>query len=266
MLPGALQAPPPGGADAAKSARPAAGPIKLKPLGLKPPGDAAVIGHELMRDGSAGLIVFQRGSGKGLEVARLALAGEAISRPGELCRVEVVAAAPIEAKYVGQPNGVSRFDVGLEACSFSLEVLDGAVLVSRAQGACDFVAADCRADPVGIWGPAADAIDPGQIKKLERARAQAEADMRANFRILLKSVGKDKAAVKQIAGAQAGFSSQREVTCRNYLHEDAHGFCALRITQVRALALQAEFEARAATRDGENSAKAEIKRKPKIGQ
>jgi hypothetical protein len=35
------------------------------------------------------------------------------------------------------------------------------------------------------------------------------------------------------------------VICRNYLREDIHGFCALRITQARALALQAAFEDRA---------------------
>jgi hypothetical protein len=33
---------------------------------------------------------------------------------------------------------------------------------------------------------------------------------------------------------KAGFSSKREVICRNYLREDIHGFCALRITQARA--------------------------------
>lgn len=259
MLPGALQAAPPAGSDAAKSDHPAGGPAKLKPA-----ADAAIVGRDLLRNGSTGLIAFQRGSGKGLEVARLVLAGEAISRPSEECRVEVVAAAPIEARFVGQPNGVLRYDVDVEACPFSLEVLDGAVIVSRAQGSCDFAAADCRADPTGFWGPAADSIDAGQIKQLERARGQAEANMRANFRVLLKSAGKDKAAIKKIAGEQAGFSSQREMTCRNYLREDVHGFCALRVTQARALALQAEFDAKAGTREGENSAKAEIKRKPKL--
>ncbi len=47
---------------------------------------------------------------------------------------------------------------------------------------------------------------------------------------------------------QAGFSSEREVICRNYLGEDIHGFCALRITEARALALQAAFEDRTKVR------------------
>jgi hypothetical protein len=69
--------------------------------------------------------------------------------------------------------------------------------------------------------------------------------MLAKFHALLTSAGKDKEAIKQIASEQAGFSSEREVICRNYLREDIHGFCALRITQARALALQAAFEDRA---------------------
>jgi hypothetical protein len=32
------------------------------------------------------------------------------------------------------------------------------------------------------------------------------------------------------------------VTCRDYLHEGVHGFCALRITQARAFALQVALE------------------------
>ncbi len=246
MLPGALQAQPPGGSETPGSDH-GAGPVKLKSLGLKPPSDSAIIGRNLLRDGSAGLIIFQKGAGRSLEVTRLVLAGGAISRPGEDCRVEVVAAAPIAARFVGAPNGVARYEVEVEACPFSLELLDGAVLAARPEGACEFAAADCRADPTGFWGPAADAIDAAQIKQMERARGQVEANMRANFRVLLKSVGKDKAAIKKVAGEQAGFSSQREMICRNYQREEVHGFCALRITQARALALQAEFEGKGET-------------------
>ena len=61
---------------------------------------------------------------------------------------------------------------------------------------------------------------------------------------MLASAGKDKAAIKKIASEQAGFSSEREVACRNYAGEDVHGFCALRLTQARAFALRAELEAK----------------------
>ncbi|VTZ21295.1 conserved hypothetical protein [Methylocella tundrae] len=67
--------------------------------------------------------------------------------------------------------------------------------------------------------------------------------MRAQFHALVASLGKDKDAVKKIASEQAGFSSEREVACRNYAREDVHGFCALRLTQGRGFALQAALEA-----------------------
>ncbi|MGH6811397.1 MAG: hypothetical protein ACREDM_03340 [Methylocella sp.] len=247
MLPGALQASP---STAGKTT--AQGPAGAAPgqpkRGLKPPSEETIFGRELSRDGFAGIIAFQRGSGKGLEITRLSIAGEEISRPGEQCQVEVVAGTPIQTRFAGRPNGVSRYEVELETCPFSLDVLEGAVLVTRTPQTCDFRAADCRVDPAGLWGPPGNAIGPDQTKQLERERGRVESEMRVKFRALLTSAGKDKEAIKQIAAEQAGFSSEREVICRNYVREDIHGFCALRITQARALALQAAFEDRAKAR------------------
>ena len=247
MLPGALQGSP---STAGKTAQSPAGaaPGQPKPAGLKPPSEETIVGHELSRDGFDGIIAFQRGSGNGLEIARLLIAGEEISHPGEQCRVEVVAGAPIQARFAGRPNGVSHYEVEIETCPFSLDVLEGAVLVTRTPKTCDFRVADCRADPAGLWGPPGNAIGPDQTKQLERERGRVDSAMLAKFRALLTSAGKDKEAIKQIASEQAGFSSEREVICRNYLREDIHGFCALRITQARALALQAAFEDRAKAR------------------
>ncbi|WP_051953221.1 hypothetical protein [Methylocapsa aurea] len=263
MLPGALQAAPPAGAEPGNSSQPAPAPAKPKPVAEKRPDEAAILGRDLSQNGSAGSIAFQMPSSKGLEVTRLSLLGEAISHPGEQCRVDVVADAPIDAKFSGRPNGVARYDVAIEACPFSLDVLEGAVLVMRAEGACDFAAADCRVDPTGLWGPAGNAIDPAQIKQMERERGRAETSMRANYHALAASAGKDKAAIKRIAGEQAGFSSAREVMCRNYLREEAHGFCALRMTQARVFALRAEFDAKAKGDDGEKPLRAAMKKKPR---
>jgi hypothetical protein len=244
MLPGALQASP-SVVDKAAPNPAGATPGQPKPAGLKPPSEETILGHELSRDGFAGIIAFQHGSGKGLEITRLSIAGEEISHPGEQCQVEVVADAPIQTRFAGRPNGVSRYEVEIETCPFSLDVLEGAVLVTRTPMTCDFRAADCRVDPTGLWGPPGNAIGPDETKQLERERGRAESEMRARFRALLTSAGKDKEAIKQIASEQAGFSSEREVICRNYLREDVHGFCALRITQAHALALHAAFEDRA---------------------
>jgi hypothetical protein len=247
MLPGALQGSP---SPAGKTAQSPAGavPGQPKPAGLKPPSEETIVGHELSRDGFAGIIAFQRGSGNGLEIARLLIAGEEISHPGDQCQVEVVAGTPIQTRFAGRPNGVSRYEVEIETCPFSLDVLEGAVLVTRTPKTCDFPAADCRANPAGLWGPPGSTIGPDQIKQLERERGRVESAMLAKFHALLKSAGKDKEAIKQIASEQAGFSSEREVICRNYLREDIHGFCGLRITQARALALQAALEDRAKAR------------------
>ena len=50
-----------------------------------------------------------------------------------------------------------------------------------------------------------------------------------------------RAKQKQVVSEQAGFSSRREETCRDYAGEDRHGFCASRITLARAVALSAEL-------------------------
>jgi hypothetical protein len=239
MLPGALQAQPP----TANGVTPG----QPKPAGLKPPSEETIAGRELARDGFTGIIAFQRGSGKGLEISRLSIAGEKISHPSEQCQVDV-ADTPIQTSFAGRPNGVSRYEVEIETCAFSLDVLEGAVLVTRAPRTCDFRAADCRVDPAGLWGPPGNAIGADQTKQLERERGRVEAAMRRKFHALLASAGKDTDAIKKIASEQAGFSSAREVICRTYLREDVHGFCALRITEARALALQAALEDRAKAR------------------
>ncbi|PNE12778.1 MAG: hypothetical protein CR217_01880 [Beijerinckiaceae bacterium] len=258
MLPGALQ----GSPSTAGTQSPGAAPGQPKAAGLKPPSEETIVGHELSRDGFAGIIAFQRGSGNGLEIARLLIAGEEISRPGEQCQVEVVAGTPIQTRFAGRPNGVSHYEVEIETCPFSLDVLEGAVLVTRTPKTCDFRAADCRVDPAGLWGPPGNAIGPDQTKQLERERGRVESAMLAQFHALLKSAGKDKEAIKQIASEQAGFSSEREVICRNYLREDFHGFCGLRITQARALALQTAFEDRTKAKAKPARTRAKLKPDP----
>jgi hypothetical protein len=64
--------------------------------------------------------------------------------------------------------------------------------------------------------------------------------MRANFKALLaRTDGKE--AVKLVAREQAGFTSQREMICRDYRDETKHGFCAARVTEARAVTLAARI-------------------------
>ncbi|MGH8514928.1 MAG: hypothetical protein ACREV8_13510, partial [Gammaproteobacteria bacterium] len=205
MLPGAFHASP--SAEGSATQGPAgAASGHPRPARLKPPSKETIFGHELSRDGFAGIIAFQRGAANGPEIARLSIAGEKISLPGQQCEVEVVAGTPIQTRFAGRHNGVSRFEAEIEACPFLLDVLEGAVLVTRTPKTCDFRAADCRADPAGLWGPPGNAIGPDEIQRLERERGRANSALLGNYKALLASAGKDTEAIKQIAGEQAGFS------------------------------------------------------------
>lgn len=263
MLPGAVHALPSEGASgASRGPSDAASSEERKgtpePVRLRPPTEATLFGRELAQDGAVGRVAFRSGAAKDLEISGLSLPGEETARPGTPCLVDVVAGAPIVPRFAGRSaDGLSLYVVEIEACPFSFEVLDGAVRVTRDPRSCTFAAADCRVDPTGLWGPRRDSIDERQIALFERARAQAETRMRANFRALLASAGQDKEAVKQIAGEQAGFSSVRSTFCGTYAGEEVHGFCALRLTEARAVALQARREA--FTRGGRNAKAFEAK-------
>ncbi len=211
-----------------------------KPIAVKAPDEEAVLGHVLSFDGARGEMRFER-TGKDIALAKLRLPGNRLSMPASACDVDIVSAQPIVATDIGHPAGAQRWTVAVEACPFTVDLLDGAVLVTSAKPACDFVAADCRVNPVGLWGPAANTISPQRIKDLEKERVRAETTMRANFRVLLHRAGKDRGAIKAIASEQAAFSSEREVTCRDYKGEAVHGFCSTQITQARSLALLSKF-------------------------
>ena len=240
MLPGAMNGAAPGATS--RGAGSAGGEQKApaKPIGVKAPAQETILGHVLSFDGSKGAMQFDR-TGKDVTLTKLTLPGERLSKPGQACEVDIVAERPIVAAEAGRPAGALRWTIPIDACPFTVDVLDGAALVSSARPSCEFQAADCRVSPVGLWGPAAATMTPQRIKDLEHERVRAESTMRANFRVLLHRAGKDKAAVKAIAGEQAAFSSEREMTCRDYAGETVHGFCSAQITQARSLAIQSKF-------------------------
>lgn len=259
QLPGALQTAPP----TASKATPPAAAKKIRPVGLKAPAEASVLGRELSLDGAAGAMVLGSLPGSGLAIMKLSLPGESLSNPADECRVDVVDDKPIAARLAGRPNGATRYEAGVAACPFFLDVLEGAVLVSLPSGDCSFTAAQCKVHPAGLWGPAGNTIGAGQAKQIERERSRAESNMRTNFRALIASAGKDREAVKRIAGEQAAFSSERETACRKYLKEEDHGFCALKLTQARALALEAQFAGLAEKHRGGSAQAAPQKAKAK---
>ena len=235
QLPGAITAPTPPGAAGAPPADPGK-PRQPDAQAVRAPGEETILGRQFQRNGTAGLIVFERKTP--VEISRLVLIGENLERSYEVCRVEI-SGGKIPVKPAPPADGLVSFNVEMEACPFSLDVLDGAV---RVRGkVCEIKAASCRIDPTGVWGPTGSTINAEEAKSIERLRGNWEKDARELFRAVLANAGKDRAKQKQVVSEQAGFSSRREETCRDYAGEDRHGFCASRITLARAVALSAEL-------------------------
>jgi len=247
-LPGAV-APTPEGAIASPSAKPKP---KKKPraanagggestdgfkgpaLAPKPPSEETIVGKPLMLDGGRGSITFER-AGADLRVAKFSIHGDRLSRSGESCEVNVgasMATTPHEDE-----SGLRGYRLDFPACPVAFEVLDGAVLVSNGGKPCEFKAADCRANPAGVWGIGAAELDPKKAKEMLGNRAKVEKTVRADFRKLYDRYKSDVPLRKLLVHEQAEFPSARETTCRNYAQESDFGYCALRVTEGRALTL-----------------------------
>lgn len=240
-LPGAI-APAPAGsvaapADTAK-ARPR-GQGTVTPVAPKLPSEDTIVGRMLYLDGSRSSIELQR-QGAELEVAKLSLTGDRLSRSGETCRVEV-GETPLKLRPLETTSGLRRYEVDFPACPFGFEALDGAILVANEGKACELKEADCRADPNGLWGMGAAEFDPKRADDMLTLRARVEQTVRNDFKALYDKIKADKPSRKELVREQAGFSSRREEICRSYLQEAEFGYCALRVTEARALALGAQL-------------------------
>ncbi|MCJ2035286.1 hypothetical protein [Methylobacterium sp. J-068] len=235
-VPGVPTAPPPGAPGEAPPPAaevPKAPPVPRQPVVLKAPAEDNVTGQELMLNGLTGSLKLEK-AGAGT-TARITLPGNKISQPVEACKVPLNGGAPVALSSEGRPEGVGRFEVAGGACPLRLDVLDGAVLVRTLSGAvCTFAAADCATTPTGLWGPAAATLIP-RAGEFEGARGGADRAVRENYKLISQRVrGAD---LRPVVTEQAAFSSDREQLCRTYAREGAHGFCNLRFTEARALAL-----------------------------
>ena len=219
----------------------AAGPA----VAPKPPSEDGVIGKELKLDGSRSSLELRRGDGK-LQISRLTLMGDSIARSGESCRVEV-SGMPMKLEPREDDSGLHRYQADFPACPFFFSVLDGAVLVTNEGGACEIKAADCRSDPRGLWGESD--FDTKRAKEMLGLRARVEKTVRADFRSLIAKYQKDRPMRNYLVQVQVGFSARREDICRGYAKEEDVGYCALRVTEARALTLGAQLARGAARPD-----------------
>jgi hypothetical protein len=191
-----------------------------------------VVGRELRRNGAAGRLRIERL--RGALAARIMLEGTMISRPGQACEIRVGDGEPIPLKADGRPEGSLRFALEAPACPLAFDVLEGAVLVPASAPACTFQAADCRAEIRGLWGPEPAGLVP-QARAIEGARGDADRQVRENYRVLTQRAQPQQA--RAIVSEQAAFTSERDMTCRDYAREAAHGFCNARFTAARAASL-----------------------------
>lgn len=227
------------GAPAAEAPRPA----PARPVVLKAPSEESVVGQELMLNGLAGKLKLER-AGAAL-TARVTLPGTKVSQPAEACTVPLGGGNPLTLTAEGRPEGVARYEAAAAECPLRFEVAEGGVLVSGLgpNPVCTFSAVDCATTPVGLWGPAAAGLIP-RSSEFDTARGVADKAVRENYKVMTQRARRED--VRPIVTEQAAFSSDREQLCRTYAREGAHGFCHLRVTEHRALAL--------ATRLGANTA------------
>ena len=232
-VPSAPVAPPPGEAPPPAAEVPKAPPVPRQPVVLKAPAEDNVMGQDLQLNGLTGSLKLEK-SGAGT-TARITLPGNKISQPVEACKVPLNGGAPVAMSAEGRPEGVGRFEVAGGECPLRLDVLDGAVLVRALSGSvCTFAAADCATTPTGLWGPPAASLIP-RAGEFEGARGGADRAVRENYKLMSQRLkGQD---LRPVVTEQAAFSSDREQLCRTYAREGAHGFCNLRFTEARALAL-----------------------------
>jgi hypothetical protein len=237
MLPGALL---PGEEAAGATVPPQAGggpatqPRRRSVL-AKTVAEEAVINRDLRLNGTAGMIRIER-VGRGDLMAKLRFEGTSLSRPGESCTVTLDQS--IELKGRGQTEGLVRYGIQTPACAITADILDGALWVRGPAEACIFEGADCRVDPRGLWGPEPAALT-ARARGIEQERAQADRAVRENYKALTQRARPQE--VRSVVAEQAAFSSEREMMCRGYAREAAHGFCNTRFTEARAAQLAARL-------------------------
>ena len=208
----------------------------------KPPEIEGVMGKSLSLLGFRGALQIEK-SGSGYVVTRFVAEGEKISHPNQSCEVSMGFDGPVTLKVFGSVDGVTRLELDFSACPLQFDVLSGALRARNSIGACSFAKADCRVDAAGLWGPPGGSFSDIQIKSMEKERGAVEKSMRAHFRALLSKFKKDKSAAAAAIKAQAAFPAERAQACRDYDHEEAVGFCALRITEARDFLLQSQLAA-----------------------
>ena len=206
----------------------------MRPVVLKTPSEEAVLGQDLLLNGLTGGLKLERAGAA--VTARVKLPGTKISQPADACTVPLANGNPIPLTAEGKPEGVPRFEAAAAECPLRFDLTEGGVLVSTLGSGpvCTFSAADCATTPGGLWGPGAATLLP-RASEFDAARGVADKAVRDNYKIMVQRTRRED--VRPVVAEQAAFSADREQLCRTYAREGAHGFCHLRFSENRALAL-----------------------------
>jgi hypothetical protein len=200
---------------------------------------ASAVGQPLKLNGRDGELTLW-GRDHALKIAKLTLAGEVISDPSQKCQIDIVGEEPIEAKSLGRPGGLARYEAEIPVCTFTFDVVEGAALVPAQNAACVFKAADCRASPGGLWGPDAASL-AAEAKAIGQARTHAD-DAATRLLKTLATRLKGKPEADDVEHEEADLVTRGQEICRDYEKDSEHGFCASRMAQVRAAWLKARVD------------------------
>jgi hypothetical protein len=200
---------------------------------------ASAVGQPLKLNGRDGELTLW-GRDRALKIAKLTLAGEVISDPTQKCRIDIVGEQPIEAKSLGRPEGLPRYEAEIPVCTFTFDIVEGAVLVPGQNAVCVFKAADCQASPGGLWGPDAASL-ADEAKAIAQARTRAD-DAAARLLKTLAARLKGKPEADDVERDEADLVTRGQEICRDYDKEAEHGFCASRMAQMRAAWLKARAD------------------------
>jgi hypothetical protein len=200
---------------------------------------ALAVGQRLRLNGRDGELTLW-GRDRALKITKLTLAGEVISDPSQKCQIDIATEPPIEAKSLGRPDGLARYEAEIPVCTFTFDVLEGAVLVPAQNAACVFAAADCRASPSGLWGPDVASLAT-EAKAAAIVRTHAD-DAAARLMKALAARLKGKPEAEDIERDESDLVSRGQEICRDYDKDSEHGFCASRMAQIRAAWLKSRAD------------------------
>ena len=212
------------------------GPAPARPVAVRPPSEEGVLGRDLKLNGAAGSLRIERAGQGSLQRAGHPRRRQDLAADGELLGSARRRADALTS--LGKADGLPRYELQAPACPIVFDVVEGAVLVTRAGGS-------LRHPGGGLPGGPARAVGAGsgqplpRAGELEQARGSVDKAVRENYKALAQRASRQGA--RPVVAEQAAFSSEREQVCRSYAREGAHGFCNARFSEARAVTLAARL-------------------------